>query len=122
MSMRGLAWSPDSVTLAMIGLHEDLRCWQPSRLNDVARYVLWSPRDQHFSEEEYGIDTVTWSPDGKAVATSAYLGPVFVWEATTRAGKMICRGSYRAVSWSPDGAFLVSAHAFEPLIALWRVS
>jgi WD40 repeat protein len=56
-----------------------------------------------------GVSGVSWSPDGRRLASASGDGAVKVWDA--RAGKEILtiKGAGGGVSWSPDGRRLASA-------------
>jgi eukaryotic-like serine/threonine-protein kinase len=55
--------------------------------------------------------SITWSPDGRYIASGSDDGTVQVWEASS--GRLLHRytghaGSVNAVAWSPDGTQLAS--------------
>jgi eukaryotic-like serine/threonine-protein kinase len=58
------------------------------------------------------VDSVTWSPDSKYIASGDAEGTVQVWNTGTGSNIVAYRGhssSVNTVAWSPDGKFIASA-------------
>jgi WD40 repeat protein len=58
------------------------------------------------------VYTLSWSPDGKHVASGGKDGTVQIWDATTGNSVFIYRGhsaGVTSVAWSPDGTSIASA-------------
>jgi len=73
---------------------------------------------------DQGGGVVSWSPDGKTLASASGDWTVKLWEAASgkeRATLTGHTGSVRFVSWSPDGKTLASA-SDDKTVKLWDVS
>ncbi len=69
------------------------------------------------------VNTVSWSPDGKHVASGGSDQTVRVWGVVT--GKELHiyshhQGEVRALAWSPDGTCLASA-GDDQMVHIWQV-
>ena len=63
-------------------------------------------------QHDAGVNCVSWSPDGKTLASASWDNTVRLWDPAS--GKEMCSCSghekrVRCVAWSPDGKTLVSA-------------
>ena len=105
-----VAWSPDGETIAasygrFVGLLQESRPGQA---------ILWDARtgNRRLALTGYtdGVSSVAFSPDGKTVAASGYVGELKLWD--TRNGKLLrlirAPGIIRSVAFSPEGAFLAA--------------
>lgn len=69
-----------------------------------------------------GINSLTWSPDGKFIASGSDDGSVQIWDAKTGDKKVIYTGHahwVRAVAWSPDGIYIASG-SDDCTVQLWK--
>jgi WD40 repeat protein len=76
-----------------------------------------------FAETFGGVVSVTFSPDGKHLATSDTKGEIQIWDTCTGEQRIRCRGHQHwtwAVAFSPDGRYLASA-SDDYLVKLWEV-
>jgi WD40 repeat protein len=67
---------------------------------------------------------VSWSPDGKTLASASWDGRVRLWTAATGKEQATLKGhtnGVSSVSWSPDGKTLASA-SWDQTVKLWDVS
>jgi WD40 repeat protein len=87
--------------------HPDLRGWEWYYLNGLCHQDLLTIR-----ADSNQLSSVTWSPDGKRLATGGSEGSVKIWDASTGQLRSVLpghRGEVLAVAWSPDGRRIASA-------------
>src|SRR5438270_10514172 len=77
----------------------------------------------HFTYQGHSdyVSAVTWSPDGKRIASASGDHTVQVWDATDGSHVLTYRGhsdDVLAIAWSPDGRLLASA-SLEPTGQDW---
>jgi len=120
----GIAFSPDGLLLATGECHVPgfLELWKVPSGSMVTTVKA----------HEEPIASVTYSPDGKYVATASYATPsegarVKLWEVSTERQVFAVRGRSNPledrgnpVTFSPDGAYL-AAVADDALVKLWKV-
>jgi WD40 repeat protein/serine/threonine protein kinase len=85
----------------------DLRGWEWYYLNGLCHHDLLTIR-----ADSNELWSVTWSPDGRRLATGGSEGTVKIWDAVTGRALAILSGhtgAVRSVAWSPDGRRLASA-------------
>jgi WD40 repeat protein len=76
-----------------------------------------------FAETFGGVVGVTFSPDGKRLATSDTKGEIQIWDTSTGEQLVRCRGHQHwtwAIAFSPDAQYLASA-SDDYLVKLWEV-
>jgi WD40 repeat protein len=111
-NIKGLAFSPDGLTLVTAHDGTDLRCWDVKERKELRRF---GPK---------GATCVAFSPDGKAIATATFSDPsIVLWRVES--GEMMRRfkghsTSTVALSFSPDGR-TVAAGSLGGTIRLWDV-
>jgi hypothetical protein len=70
------------------------------------------------------VKSVSWSPDGKTLASVGEYGTVKLWDVATGKEQATLKGhtgEVMSVSWSPDGKTLASA-SWDKTVKLWAVS
>ncbi len=82
----------------------------------ITRYVT-------YREHSNGVFALSWSPDGKYLASGSLDATVQMWEAGT--GKLIRTyrdhsGGVAAVAWSPDGKYLASG-SLDTTVQMWEI-
>jgi Tol biopolymer transport system component len=121
-----VAWSPDGYRLAS-------SCagfgWEGH--TDVGEVKIWDAaggRELLTLKGHAGsVQSVSWSPDGKRLATGSKVGTVRVWDTSggrellAYTGQTAYTGQVSAVSWSPDGKRLAIATG-DGMVKLWEAA
>jgi len=120
-----LAWQPNNVCGALaLGMSSGVALFRHSR--NEGWWRGWSMHGEPFA-----CPAVTWSPDGRCLATAGARGIVRVWPhgalfsdqptpwcVTLRRWRS--SGPVASLQWAPDGTILAVAHTGStPLIRLW---
>lgn len=77
-----------------------------------------------FTQHTAAVQSLSWSPDGKFIASAGHDKTVHVWEATTGQVSSVYRehtNEIWSVMWSPNGTYIASAGA-DKLLKVWDVS
>jgi WD40 repeat protein/serine/threonine protein kinase len=115
LGVRALAFSPDGLTLASVGTGDkDVKLWQVATRQSIATIAGF----------ESGALNVTFSPDGRLLASGSRGGAVKIWELSsgqTLATLDAHQGSVWAVAFSPDGRTLATVGE-DRLGKLWDLS
>src|SRR5262249_26815543 len=111
-----VAISPDGKTVASGGYDGQIRLWEVTKARTIPS----------INGHEYDINSVTFSPDGKTLASASWVEDksIKLWEVTSGKNIFTFRGDesdgFNSVSFSPDGKTLVSC-SDNKTIKLWDV-
>jgi serine/threonine protein kinase/Tol biopolymer transport system component len=103
-----LAWSPDGRRIASGSTDKKVQVWDPwkEHKSKFLTYLLSSSRGQFtYTGHSARVSGVSWSPDGKRIASVSNDKTVQVWDSLTGKRSFIYRNRYAAincVAWSPD--------------------
>lgn len=121
-----IAWSPDSryiineyVEYYEVGIIYGYYC--NSRV--IVRDAI-SGKVVHILTGLSDVNSVTWSPDGRYIASGNYVGTIKVWDVfnwkDVHTLKLIgYLGSYRTIVWSPNGKHIASGSS-DGTIKIWN--
>ena len=114
-----LAWSPEGTILAT-GSGDEGSFWRgliPDRiLGPLASAILWDASTFKartvLTGHRHLIQSLSWSPDGRFLATGSWDQSVIIWEVRTGKRATILTEGFDeviiTVSWSPDGKVLAT--------------
>jgi WD40 repeat protein len=101
--------SPNGEFLAAV---KPLRWWKPSDESEV-QHTQWHPSESN---------VVTWSPNGKRLATGDEDGYIRIWDQQSGLLLLALRGhteSVTHVEWSPDGRRIASLDKSKTVVRIW---
>jgi WD40 repeat protein len=108
-----VAFSPDGQTLAHVGEHATVHLW------DVAKGQERVTLRGHTEGSSQQICNVTFSPDGKVLATASQ-DEAILWDVATGQRKATIPGGFGPVAFSGDGK--VFAWANDTTVKLWDLA
>jgi WD40 repeat protein len=124
----GLAWSPDSATLAVTG--DAGGAHGPSAGDQRNRNViLWDAATgtrlgEPLLGHESGVTAAAFSPDGTVLASGDFAGDIRLWDVETlrpRGDRIATGSSVDVLRFGPDGSTLVSGHG-DGRLGVWAMT
>ena len=101
-----VAQSPDGAYIASVYVDQDGK----------TKVQVWESMTGQIRKQYAGhadtVRVISWSPDGRRIASAGKDGNVHVWDASTGKRQFIYdehKGELRAIAWSPDGNRLAAA-------------
>lgn len=117
LGVRSLCWAPDDKQLGSTGA-SDLGRKAELRICDstTGSVTLAASKDE-------GLQSITWSPDGRRLATGGWNSNAIIWDAVTAKELLVLEHpeGALAVAWSPDGSRLASASR-DRTIKVWNAT
>jgi WD40 repeat protein len=91
----------------------------------LALCLVGFPTVNLYAQEQDGLSSIRWSPNGEFIAGGYSSGTLRVWNASTGEILMEVQGrpnSITDVAWSPDGLRLASTNAVDAFVQVWNVA
>lgn len=123
-------WSPDGSQIATTSLDGTVKIWNAITGHEISTMEVITSYDVAPSEMWTGAVSVTWRPNGNALAFGAADGSVRFWDRNTLQGKHVATihgqahvlishtAGVWAVDWSPDSRFIASGSR-DGTIRIW---
>jgi len=122
-SILSIAFSPDSRTLASGSKDKTIRLWDVNTGQHKQTFTDQNWIDDQF-DEEGRVWKVTFSPDGRTLASGMWRGPIHLWNTTTGQKKKTLTGHTRWVQhllFSADGQTLISTSG-DQIVLVWNLT
>lgn len=111
-----VAQSPDGAYIASVSVDQDGK----------TKVQVWESMTGQIRKQYAGhadtVRVISWSPDGRRIASAGKDGNVHVWDASTGKRQFIYdehKGELRAIAWSPDGNRLAAAGQEKNVHIIW---
>ena len=123
--IEALAWSPDGRNIAAASRDKTVRIWQAfTGTGPVHLTYLDHPTGRllfTYTGHTDEVSALTWSPNGKYIASGSYDKTVQIWNANTGVTLYTYRGhnnTVDALAWSPNGRYIASG-SWDDTVQIW---
>ena len=116
------SWNPDGGTIASADSWEyAVKLWNPATHSLEATLEHEGDEDDDDGDDEFGMRSCAWSPDGRTLAYSNRK-TLSLWDVTLRSTtSFTCDTVLSCVAWRPDGRVLLLC-GLNDCVALWDVA
>jgi len=124
--INALSWSPDGKRLAAASDDKTVQVWDPLKVQRSGFFTNWlggSRSNIVYTGHSERVSTVSWSPDGRRLASGSADKTVQVWDSITGQRSFLYANrsaGVNTVAWSPDNRSLAFG-SNDKIVQIWDV-